>query len=71
MPLTLIELTTKDSPMVCIFCQTDDHWNHQGARQAQPSRGPVPVGVGECRAYETISGQRCACEYRPEPDDPR
>lgn len=57
-------------PMICPFCQHDDHWNHQRESQKQPSRGPG-VTTGECRAYDTISEHKCACTHRPPRDDPQ
>jgi hypothetical protein len=62
-----VQIREKESdPLLCPTCYAGEHWNHQKPGQAQPSRGPLPIEVGECRTYDTISGQRCGCLYREE-----
>lgn len=60
--MTTLEIVNAGTIMICPFCDAGDHWNHQREDQAQPTRGPVPIRVGECRAYDTISNQRCVCQ---------
>ena len=64
MDVHVFEFTDKRAPMICPLCEAGEHWDHQFADSTAIDRGP-PIELGQCRAYDTISNERCACPKRP------